>query len=87
MKWRHHNNYTIEEFHLITHCTNAEPLSVSACKTCTRVRTCRYAAVEKDCNTALALEEDYVKAYLRRGVARRHLGKFSEAIQGTCKYV
>ena len=49
-----------------------------------RVCTCRYAAVEKDCNTALALEEDYVKAYLRRGVARRHLGKFSEAIQGTC---
>ena len=42
----------------------------------------RFAAVEVDCNTALALDEHYVKAYLRRGVARRHLGKYSEAIQG-----
>ena len=44
---------------------------------------CRYGAVEEDCNTALALQEDYVKAYLRRGVARRHLGKYKEAIHGT----
>ena len=39
--------------------------------------------MEEDCNTALALEEDYVKAYLRRGVARRHLGRLSEAVQGS----
>ena len=42
----------------------------------------RYAVVEDDCNTALALEDDYVKAYLRRGVARRHLGKLTEAVEG-----
>ena len=42
----------------------------------------RYAAVEKDCNTALALDDSYMKAYLRRGVARRHLGNLSEAIEG-----
>ena len=50
---------------------------------CVCVCVCRYAAVVKDCNTALALEEDYVKAYLRRGVARRHLGRLSEAVQGS----
>ena len=42
----------------------------------------RYAAVEEDCSTALALDEDYVKAYLRRGVARRHLRKLSDAVEG-----
>jgi hypothetical protein len=42
----------------------------------------RYAAVEEDCNTALALEDDYVKAFLRRGVARRHLGKLTQAVHG-----
>ena len=40
--------------------------------------------MEGDCNTALALEEDYVKAFLRRGVARRHLGKLTQAIDGEC---
>ena len=49
---------------------------------CQLTSSCRYAAVEEDCDTALALEEGYVKAYLRRGVARRHLGKYSEAIGG-----
>ena len=49
---------------------------------------CRYAAVEEDCSTALAIDENYVKAYLRRGVARRHLGKCSAAIQGNaCCFV
>lgn len=43
--------------------------------------------MEEDCNTALALEEDYVKAYLRRGVARRHLGKLSLALDGEYSYI
>ena len=38
--------------------------------------------MEDDCNMALALNSDYVKAYLRRGVARKHLGKLEEAKQG-----
>ena len=47
----------------------------------------RYAAVEEDCNTALALDESYVKAYLRRGVARLHLSRVEDAQQGNCESV
>ena len=53
----------------------------------TLVCTHRYAAVEEDCNTALALDEGYVKAYLRRGVARLHLSRVEDAQQGNWESV
>ena len=43
---------------------------------------CRYAAAEKDCSVALALDGSYVKAYLRRGVTRACLGRREEAREG-----
>jgi hypothetical protein len=59
-----------------------DPLSAAlpANRALTLLKLERYAAVEEDCNTALALEDDYVKAFLRRGVARRHLGKLTQAV-------
>lgn len=42
----------------------------------------RYAAAESDCSVALALDDGYVKAYLRRGTARTKLGKLKEAREG-----
>lgn len=43
---------------------------------------CRYAAAESDCSLAIALDDSYVKAYLRRGTARTKLGKLKEAKEG-----
>ena len=42
----------------------------------------RYAAAESDCSMALALDDCYLKAYLRRGTARLRLGKTEEARKG-----
>ena len=42
----------------------------------------RYGAAEEDCSTALALDDSYVKAYLRRGAAREKMGKLEEAREG-----
>jgi len=39
----------------------------------------RFAAAEKDCSLALALDDGYLKAYLRRGTARIRLGNLEEA--------
>lgn len=40
-----------------------------------------YAAAEADCTEALALDAAYVKAYLRRASALKHLGKLLEAAE------
>ena len=42
----------------------------------------RYAAAEDDCSSSLALDDCYVKAWLRRATARTKLGKLSLAEQG-----
>ena len=39
----------------------------------------RYAAAVNDCSSLLALDSRYAKAYLKRGVARRKLGRSEEA--------
>ena len=38
-----------------------------------------YVAAENDCSTSLELDSRYAKAYLRRGVARRKLGRSEKA--------
>lgn len=40
---------------------------------------CRFQAAENDCNLCLSIDPTYVKAYLRRGTARKNLKKFSFA--------
>ena len=57
--------------------TNAWTVSHSSHFAC-----CRYAAAESDCSLAIALDDSYVKAYLRRGTARAKLGKLKEAKEG-----
>ena len=42
----------------------------------------RYAAAESDCNTSIALEENYLKSWQRRATVRSKLGKLQEAIEG-----
>lgn len=40
----------------------------------------RYGAVIQDCTDAIALDPTYIKAYMRRGTARRKLNKLEEAL-------
>lgn len=47
----------------------------------------RYAAAESDCSIVLALDDRYLKAYLRRGTARLKLGKTDEARTGIHLFV
>jgi hypothetical protein len=42
----------------------------------------RYAKAEEDCNDAISLDKNYVKAYARRGSARIGLKRYYEAIDG-----
>lgn len=39
-----------------------------------------YRAVDQDCSQALRLDKDFVKAYFRRGMARKALGMIQEAL-------
>lgn len=39
-----------------------------------------YQAADQDCSQALRLDKDFVKAYFRRGMARKALGMLSEAL-------
>lgn len=39
----------------------------------------RFQAAENDCTLCLSIDPTYVKAYLRRGTARKNLNKFSLA--------
>lgn len=44
----------------------------------------RYENAEDDCTEALDLDDRYVKAYSRRAMARKELGKFKASIEGSC---
>ena len=46
-----------------------------------------FAAAEVDCTVAIGLDSTYTKAYMRRGVARRELGKLEDAIKDLRKAV
>eukprot|EP00478_Filoreta_tenera_P002292 GABV01002361.1.p1 GENE.GABV01002361.1~~GABV01002361.1.p1 ORF type:complete len:146 (+),score=41.76 GABV01002361.1:130-567(+) len=40
----------------------------------------KFKEAEKDCSQAISLNGGFVKAFVRRGVARRHLGKHAAAL-------
>lgn len=40
----------------------------------------RYGAAEKDCTDAIILDPSYVKAYMRRGTARKKLARLEPAL-------
>lgn len=42
----------------------------------------RFAVAESDCNLAIALDSNYLKAYARRGAARFELKKYESALEG-----
>lgn len=42
----------------------------------------RYAVAESDCNLAIALDRNYIKAYARRGAARFALHSLESALEG-----
>lgn len=42
----------------------------------------RYSTAESDCNLALAINKNYIKAYARRGAARFALKNFMGAKEG-----
>eukprot|EP00731_Ephydatia_muelleri_P000066 Em0001g66a len=64
-----------------THGMDLDPLChvLPANRAMALIKLERYAAAENDCCTSLALNDKYAKAYLRRGVARKCLGKGEEA--------
>ena len=43
----------------------------------------RYAAAEKDCDISLSLDDQYVKAWMRRATAKAKLKKYESATEGT----
>jgi tetratricopeptide (TPR) repeat protein len=42
----------------------------------------RYQDAERDCTTALSIQKDNLKALYRRGLARKGLGKYEDAVKG-----